>query len=62
MYKKKYKKGHVVRNIKQLSDYNDYLYFDNSLTHAGWWQSFQFRYLKKQIKRGFVYCADRIDK
>ena len=56
MYKRKYEKGNKVEKMSELENAH-FLYIAGKLYHPGWWQSMQYGYLERQIRKGAVFFA-----
>lgn len=59
-YKKKYRKGAKIQSLDDLAR-QEFIYFFDKITHAGWFCSWQFRLAAQYIARGCLYFAERIE-
>lgn len=59
-YKRKYRKGAKITSLDELAK-QDFVYFYDKITHAGWFMSWQFRLADQYIQRGCLYYAERIE-
>lgn len=57
-YKRKYRKGAKITSLDELAK-QEFIYFGDKITHAGWFMSWQFRLAEMYIKRGWLYYAER---
>jgi aminopeptidase C len=55
-YKRKYRKGEKITSLDELAK-QEFIYFWDKITHAGWFMSWQFRLADRYIKRGVLYYA-----
>ena len=60
-YKKKYRKGEKITSLDELAK-QEFIYFFDKITHAGWFTSWQFRLAQKYIERGRLYYAEKEEK
>ena len=60
-YKRKYRKGEKITSLDELAK-QEFIYFFDKITHAGWFMSWQFRLADKYIKRGLLYYAEKIER
>lgn len=58
-YKRKYRKGAKITSLDELAR-QEFIYFHDKITHAGWFMSWQFRLAARYIERGCLYFAERI--
>lgn len=54
--KRKYKKGDRVTSIDELLK-QEFVYWNNKITHKGWFGSWQLRMTANAIKNGSIYKA-----
>lgn len=59
-YKRKYLKGAKIESLNGIEN-EIYIYLDNTIYHAGWWQSWRYRDLLIYMQRGRLFYAERID-
>jgi hypothetical protein len=59
-YKRKYRKGAKIRSLDELAK-QEFIYFHDKITHAGWFLSWQFRLAARYIQRGYLHYAERTD-
>lgn len=57
-YKRKYRKGAKITSLDELAR-QEFVYFSDKITHAGWFMSWQFRLTAMYIRRGCLYYAER---
>ena len=57
-YKRKYAKGEKITSLDELAR-QEFVYFQDKITHCGWFLSWQFRMAKSFIDRGFLYYAKK---
>ena len=60
MSKRKYKKGERIWTLEEL-DRQEFVFFQNKVYHKGFWQSWQYRWVLENLKRGQFFKADRAD-
>jgi hypothetical protein len=60
MYKRKYKKGEVINSIDELIN-QDFIYFESTVYHKGWFMSWQFRIILNWLKAKRIYKAVKIE-
>ena len=58
-YKRKFRKGEKITSLDELAK-QEFVYFWDKITHAGWFKSWQFRLADQYIQRGCLYYAERI--
>ena len=58
-YRRKYRKGEKITSLDELAK-QQFIYFYDKITHAGWFKSWQFRMTEGFIQRGCLYYAERI--
>lgn len=56
VYKRKYRKGAKITSLDELAK-QEFIYYRDKITHAGWFMSWQFRTAEMYIKYGFLYYA-----
>ena len=59
-YKRKYRKGAKIESLNDIEN-EIYIYLDNTIYHAGCWQSWRYRDLLIYMQRGRLFYAERID-
>lgn len=60
-YKRKYRKGAKITSLDELAK-QEFIYFHDKITHAGWFMSWQFRLADRYIQRGILYYAKKIER
>lgn len=58
-YKRKYRKGGKITSLDELAK-QEFIYFFDKITHAGWFTSWQVRLAQRYVERGCLYYAERI--
>ncbi len=58
-YKRKYRKGNPIRSLDELAK-QQFVYFNDKITHNGWFMSWQFRMSKRFLDNGMIYYAIKI--
>ena len=58
-YKRKFRKGEKITSLDELAK-QEFVYFFDKITHAGWFCSWQIRHAAQYIERGCLYLAERI--
>ena len=58
-YKRKYRKGAKITSLDELV-VQQFIYFNDTITHCGWFTSWQFRKVVEYIDRGLLYYAEKI--
>lgn len=59
-YKRKYRKGEKITSLDELAK-QEFIYFWDKITHAGWFTSWKFRLAEQYVQRGVLYYAERIE-
>ena len=55
---KRFIKGDPVRSMDEFAQ-QKYVWMNNKIYHRGWFESWQFRYVKINIQQGWIYkCID----
>lgn len=54
--KRKYKKGERITSLDELVK-QEFVYWNDKITHHGWFKSWQLRMTEDAIKRGIIYKA-----
>lgn len=55
---KRFIKGDPVRSMDEFAQ-QEYVWMNNKVYHCGWFESWQFRYVKINIQQGWIYkCID----
>ena len=57
---KRYQKGERITNISQI-DGDEFIYMNDKVTHAGWYESMPYRTLRNFAKRGCLWKAIKIE-
>lgn len=57
-YKRKYRKGEKITSLDELAK-QEFIYFHDKITHAGWFTSWQFRLAIRCIQNGWLYYANK---
>lgn len=57
-YKRKYHKGEKITSIDDLAK-QEFVYFFDKITHAGWFRSWQFNLVIRYINGGCLYYAEK---
>lgn len=60
MSKKKYRKGYRIRSLNELVEH-DFIFFNDKVTHRGWFESWPIRTAKAMIKGGCIRAAIKIE-
>lgn len=60
-YKRKYRKGTKITSLDELAK-QEFIYFYDKITHAGWFTSWQFSLAVRYIQRGCLYYADKVER
>lgn len=60
-YKRKYRKGAKITSLDELAK-QEFIYFHDKITHAGWFMSWQFRLADRYIQGGILYYAKKIER
>lgn len=59
-YKRKYRKGKPITSIDEMMK-QDFVFFHDKITPAGWFGSWQIRFAVSYINRGCIYYAEKIN-
>ena len=59
-YQRKYRKGGKITSLDELAN-QEFVYFCDSITHCGWFKSWQFRSAQRYIDCGCLFYAERVD-
>jgi len=54
--KRKYRKGERITSIDEMLE-QEFVYWNDKITHNGWFGSWQLRMTKMAIERGIIYKA-----
>ena len=57
-YKRKYKKGDVIKSLDELMA-QDFVYYYDKISNVGWFSSWQLRWAKTMIEGGKLHKAVR---
>ena len=60
MSKKKYRKGYRIRILNELVE-QEFIFFNNKITHRGWFESWPIRTAKEMIEHGCIRAAIKIE-
>lgn len=56
---KHYRKGEQVKDIGEISG-EEFIYFRHKIYHRGWFESWQYRWLRLQVQQGNIWKAVKI--
>lgn len=59
VYKRKYRKGAKITSLDELAK-QEFIYYRDKITHAGWFMSWQFILADNYIKRGEICRAEKV--
>lgn len=60
MSKKKFRKGFRIKSLNELVE-QEFVYFNDKVTHRGWFESWPIRTAKEMIARGCIRAAIKIE-
>lgn len=56
---RKYRPGEVISSLDELAA-QEFIYIYDKIYHRGWWQSFQFHFIKCRMEAGCIRKAERV--
>jgi hypothetical protein len=60
MSKRKYRKGQLIKSLNELVE-QEFVYFNNKITHRGWFESWPIRTAKIMIEHNAIREAIKIE-